>query len=141
MNNNKLQIIGVNAYLENINYHSKEISYQESQVQITQNLSVISCTQEKIIIRMERSLKTENNKSAFLSISAIGEFYLDPTSKNNFKSITEMNEYANKRAKFLVNKIQLGSFLSQLIANITGIFGNTPVILPPIINSENQEIQ
>ena len=47
-----------------------------------------------------------------------------------------MREYATNKMGFIVDKVQMGAVLTQLIANITGIFGRSPIILPPIINED-----
>lgn len=140
MNQNKLQIIGVNTHLDQINYNCNNIPEKEGQINIQQTLSVLTCDSEKISIKMERKLLIDGSDSPFLVVSAIGDFFLDQKTKDNFKSHDEMFEYANKRAGFLVDKIQMGSFLSQLIANITGTFANAPIVLPPIINENEQNI-
>ena len=48
----------------------------------------------------------------------------------NFDSIRDMEDYVEKRLDFLVDKVQMDAYLSQLIANVTGSFGNVPVVIP-----------
>lgn len=143
MENNKLQIISVNAKVDKINYDSASIPEQKNNeegypMDIQQTVEVIFCDYEKISVKIERALTLNKNDNPFIRASMIGDFFLDKTTKNNFKDSDEMLEYAKKRAGFLIDKIELGAFLSQLIANITGTFGNVPIILPPVL-SDNKE--
>ena len=137
MEQNKLQIISVNAHLDQINYNCNNLPEKEGQVNVQQILSVLTCDSEKISIKMERKLLIGESNNPFLIVSAIGDFFLSSETKDNFENHDEMLEYANKRAGFLVDKIQMGAFLSQLIANITGTFANAPIVLPPIISDDN----
>ena len=143
MENNKLQIISVNAKIDKINYDSASIPEQKSfeegyPMDIQQTVEVVSCDYEKISVKVERSLTLNKNDNPFIRASMIGDFFLDKTTKNNFRDSDELLEYAKKRAGFLIDKIELGAFLSQLIANITGTFGNAPIILPPVL-SDNKD--
>ena len=127
---NKLFINGVDAYLENIDYKASGKEY--IQAKISQKLALIECNEELVTIRMTRSIQSEDEFK--LVVSCIGKFHLEKKSLKNFKNLEDMRQYASERMGYLVDKIQMGAVLTQIIANITGTFGRTPTILPPIIN-------
>ena len=106
------------------------------EVNISQKLDLVKCNKKMIVIRMTRSIESEDSDEFKLVVSSIGKFYLEEKSFENFKSLEEMEEYANERKSFLVDKVQMGAVLTQIIANITGTFGRTPTILPPVINEK-----
>ena len=125
-----LQITGVNLYLESIKYSVEEASTENENVQVSRLLEIVDCTETKISVRLRKELKSEKLNAPFLDISSIGEFYLSDKAMQNFDSIRDMEDYVEKRLNFLVYKVQMDAYLSQLIANVTGSFGNAPVVIP-----------
>ena len=125
-----LQITGVNLYLESIEYSVEEASTENENVQVSRLFEIVGCTETKISIRLRKELKSEKLNASFLDISSIGEFYLSDKAMQNFDSIRDMEDYVEKRLDFLVDKVQMDAYLSQLIANVTGSFGNVPVVIP-----------
>ncbi|MGO5329742.1 hypothetical protein ACTQXP_07125 [Holdemanella porci] len=125
-----LQITGVNLYLESIKYSVEEASTENENVQVSRLLEIVGCTETKISVRLRKELKSEKLNAPFLDISSIGEFYLSDKAMQNFDSIRDMEDYVEKRLDFLVDKVQMDAYLSQLIANVTGSFGNVPVVIP-----------
>ena len=125
-----LQITGVNLYLESIKYSVEEASPENENVQVSRLLEIVGCTETKISVRLRKELKSEKLNAPFLDISSIGEFYLSDKAMQNFDSIRDMEDYVEKRLDFLVDKVQMDAYLSQLIANVTGSFGNVPVVIP-----------
>lgn len=119
-----LQITGVNLYLESIKYSVEQVSTENENVQVSRLLEIVDCTETKISVRLRKELKSENLNTPFLDISSIGEFYLSDKAMQNFDSIRDMEDYVEKRLDFLVDKVQMDAYLSQLIANVTGSFGN-----------------
>lgn len=124
-----LQITGVNLYLESIEYSVEQVSTENRNIQVSRLLEIVDCTETKISVRLRKVLKSENLNTPFLDISSIGEFYLSDKAMQNFDSIRDMEDYVEKRLDFLVDKVQMDAYLSQLIANITGSFGNMPVVV------------
>lgn len=126
-----LQITGVNIYLESIKYSVEQVSTENENVQVSRLLEIVDCTETKISVRLrkELKLKSENLNAPFLDISSIGEFYLSDKAMQNFDSIRDMEDYVEKQLDFLVDKVQMDAYLSQLIANVTGSFGNAPVVI------------
>ena len=125
-----LQITGVNLYLESIKYSVEEASTENENVQVSRLLEIVGCTETKISVCLRKELKSEKLNAPFLDISSIGEFYLSDKAMQNFDSIRDMEDYVEKRLDFLVDKVQMDAYLSQLIANVTGSFGNVPVVIP-----------
>lgn len=125
-----LQITGVNLYLESIKYSVEEASTENENVQVSRLLEIVGCTETKISVRLRKELKSEKLNAPFLDISSIGEFYLSDKAMQNFDSIRDMEDCVEKRLDFLVDKVQMDAYLSQLIANVTGSFGNVPVVIP-----------
>ena len=125
-----LQITGVNLYLESIKYSVEEASTENENVQVSRLLEIVGCTETKISVRLRKELKSEKLNASFLDISSIGEFYLSDKAMQNFDSIRDMEDCVEKRLDFLVDKVQMDAYLSQLIANVTGSFGNVPVVIP-----------
>ena len=125
-----LQITGVNLYLESIKYSVEEASTENENVQVSRLLEIVGCTETKISVRLRKELKSEKLNAPFLDIYSIGEFYLSDKAMQNFDSIRDMEDYVEKRLDFLVDKVQMDAYLSQLIANVTGSFGNVPVVIP-----------
>ena len=125
-----LQITGVNLYLESIKYSVEEASTENENVQVSRLLEIVGCTETRISVRLRKELKSEKLNAPFLDISSIGEFYLSDKAMQNFDSIRDMEDYVEKRLDFLVDKVQMDAYLSQLIANVTGSFGNVPVVIP-----------
>ena len=125
-----LQITGVNLYLESIKYSVEEASTENENVQVSRLVEIVGCTETKISVRLRKELKSEKLNAPFLDISSIGEFYLSDKAMQNFDSIRDMEDYVEKRLDFLVDKVQMDAYLSQLIANVTGSFGNVPVVIP-----------
>ena len=125
-----LQITGVNLYLESIKYSVEEASTENENVQVSRLLEIVGCTETKISVRLRKELKSEKLNAPFLDISSIGDFYLSDKAMQNFDSIRDMEDYVEKRLDFLVDKVQMDAYLSQLIANVTGSFGNVPVVIP-----------
>lgn len=124
-----LQITGVNLYLESIEYSVEQVSTENRNIQVSRLLEIVDCTETKISVRLRKVLKSENLNTPFLDISSIGEFYLSDKAMQNFDSIRDMEDYVEKRLDFLVDKVQIDAYLSQLIANVTGSFGNMPVVI------------
>lgn len=124
-----LQITGVNLYLESIEYSVEQVSTENRNIQVSRLLEIVDCTETKISVRLRKVLKSENLNTPFLDISSIGEFYLSNKAMQNFDSIRDMEDYVEKRLDFLVDKVQMDAYLSQLIANVTGSFGNMPVVI------------
>lgn len=124
-----LQITGVNLYLESIKYSVEQVSTGNENVQVSRLLEIVDCTETKISVRLRKELKSKNLNAPFLDISSIGEFYLSDKAMQNFDSIRDMQDYVEKRLDFLVDKVQMDAYLSQLIANVTGSFGNVPVVI------------
>ena len=126
-----LQITGVNLYLESIKYSVEQVSTENENVQVSRLLEIVDCTETKISVRLrkELKLKSENLNAPFLDISSMGEFYLSDKAMQNFDSIRDMEDYVEKQLDFLVDKVQMDAYLSQLIANVTGSFGNAPVVI------------
>ena len=125
-----LQITGVNLYLESIKYSVEEASTENENVQVSRLLEIVGCTETRISVRLRKELKSEKLNAPFLDISSIGEFYLSDKAMQNFDSIRDMEDCVEKRLDFLVDKVQMDAYLSQLIANVTGSFGNVPVVIP-----------
>ena len=125
-----LQITGVNLYLESIKYSVEEASTENANVQVSRLLEIVGCTETRISVRLRKELKSEKLNAPFLDISSIGEFYLSDKAMQNFDSIRDMEDYVEKQLNFLVDKVQMDAYLSQLIANVTGSFGNVPVVIP-----------
>ena len=125
-----LQITGMNMYLESIRYSVEQVSKENENVQVSRLLEIVDCTETKISVRLRKELKSEKLNAPFLDISSIGEFYLSDKAVQNFDSIRDMEDYVEKRLDFLVDKVQMDAYLSQLIANVTGSFGNVPVVIP-----------
>ena len=124
-----LQITGVNLYLESIKYSVEQVSTENRNIQVSRLLEIVDCTETKISVRLRKVLKSENLNAPFLDISSIGVFYLSDKAMQNFDSIRDMEDYVEKRLDFLVDKVQMDAYLSQLIANVTGSFGNMPVVI------------
>lgn len=124
-----LQITGMNMYLESVRYSVEQVSKENENVQFSRLLEIVDCTETKISVRLRKELKFENLNVSFLDISSIGEFYLSDKAVQNFDSIRGMEDYLEKRLDFLVDKVQMDTYLSQLIANVTGSFGNVPVVI------------
>lgn len=124
-----LQITGVNLYLESIEYSVEQVSTENRNIQVSRLLEIVDCTETKISVRLRKVLESENLNAPFLDISSIGVFYLSDKAMQNFDSIRDMEDYVEKRLDFLVDKVQMDAYLSQLIANITGSFGNMPVVI------------
>ena len=124
-----LQITGVNLYLESIKYSVEQVSTENRNIQVSRLLEIVDCTETKISVRLRKVLKSENLNVPFLDISSIGEFYLSDKAMQNFDSIRDMEDDVEKRLDFLVDKVQMDAYLSQLIANVTGSFGNMPVVI------------
>lgn len=120
-----LQITGMNMYLESIRYSVEQVSKENENVQVSRLLEIVDCTETKISVRLRKELKSENLNAPFLDISSIGEFYLSDKAMQDFDSIRDMED----RLDFLVDKVQMDAYLSQLIANVTGSFGNAPVVI------------
>ena len=125
-----LQITGMNMYLESIRYSVEQVSKENENVQVSRLLEIVDCTETKISVRLRKELKSKNLNAPFLDISSIGEFYLSDKAMQNFDSIRDMEDYVERRLDFLVDKVQMDAYLSQLIANVTGSFGNVPVVIP-----------
>lgn len=124
-----LQITGMNMYLESVRYSVEQVSKENENVQVSRLLEIVDCTETKISVRLRKELKFENLNASFLDISSIGEFYLSDKAVQNFDSIRGMEDYLEKRLDFLVDKVQMDTYLSQLIANVTGSFGNMPIVI------------
>ena len=124
-----LQITGMNMYLESVRYSVEQVSKENENVQVSRLLEIVDCTETKISVRLRKELKFENLNAPFLDISSIGEFYLSDKAVQNFDSIRDMEDYVEKRLDFLVDKVQMDTYLSQLIANVTGSFGNMPIVI------------
>lgn len=124
-----LQITGMNMYLESVRYSVEQVSKENENVQVSRLLEIVDCTETKISVRLRKELKFENLNASFLDISSIGEFYLSDKAVQNFDSIRDMEDYVEKRLDFLVDKVQMDTYLSQLIANVTGSFGNMPIVI------------
>ena len=107
----------------------EQVSKENENVQVSRLLEIVDCTETKISVRLRKELKSENLNAPFLDISSIGEFYLSDKAMQNFDSIRDMEDYVEKRLDFLVDKVQMEAYLSQLIANVTGSFGNAPVVI------------
>ena len=122
-------VTGMNMYLESIRYSVEQVSKENENVQVSRLLEIVDCTETKISVRLRKELKSENLNAPFLDISSIGEFYLLDKAMQNFDSIRDMEDYVEKRLDFLVDKVQMDAYLSQLIANVTGSFGNAPVVI------------
>uniref|UniRef100_UPI004028C78B hypothetical protein n=1 Tax=Holdemanella biformis TaxID=1735 RepID=UPI004028C78B len=122
-----LQITGVNLYLESIKYSVEQVSTENENVHVSRLLEIVDCTETKISVRLRKELKSENLNAPSLDIFSIGEFYLSDKAMQNFDSIRDMEDYVENRLDFLVDKVQMDTYLSQLIANVTGSFGNTPL--------------
>lgn len=122
-----LQITGVNLYLESIKYSVEQVSTENENVHVSRLLEIVDCTETKISVCLRKELKSENLNAPFLDIFSIGEFYLSDKAMQNFDSIRDMEDYVENRLDFLVDKVQMDTYLSQLIANVTGSFGNTPL--------------
>lgn len=131
----KLFINGVNAYLENVNYSMKNNISNISKLELKQNIELIKCNEEVVVIRMTRSLNSDSHEFE-LTVSCVGEYYIDKKSIDNFKDIEDMTKYTKTRMSYLVDKIQMGSYISQIIANLTGNFGRNPIIIPSILNED-----
>lgn len=131
----KLFINGVNAYLENVNYSMKNNILNISKLELKQNIELIKCNEEVVVIRMTRSLNSDSHEFE-LTVSCVGEYYIDKKSIDNFKDIEDMTKYTKTRMSYLVDKIQMGSYISQIIANLTGNFGRNPIIIPSILNED-----
>ena len=116
-------------YLESIRYSVEQVSKENENVQVSRLLEIVDCTETKISVRLRKELKSEKLNAPFLDISSIGEFYLSDKAMQNFDSIRDMEDYVEKRLDFLVDKVQMDAYLSQLIANVTGSFGNVPVVI------------
>ena len=127
----KLFINGVKVYLENIEYKSTDIN--NIQIKISQNLDLVSCNKDMIIIRMTRRIMSDKTDDFKLIVSSIGEFHLE---ERSMKNLDEMEKYANERMGYIIDKVQMGSVMSQIIANVTGTFGRPPIILPAVINED-----
>lgn len=124
-----LQITGMNMYLESVRYSVEQVSTENGNIQVSRSLEIVDCTETKISVRLRKELKFENLNAPFLDISSIGEFYLSDKAVQNFDSIRDMEDYVEKRLDFIVDKVQMDTYLSQLIANVTGSFGNVPVVI------------
>lgn len=124
-----LQITGMNMYLESVRYSVEQVSKENENVQVSRLLEIVDCTETKISVRLRKELKFENLNVSFLDISSIGGFYLSDKAVQNFDSIRDMEDYVEKRLDFLVDKVQMDTYLSQLIASVTGSFGNVPIVI------------
>lgn len=122
-----LQITGVNLYLESIKFSVEQVSTENENVHVSRLLEIVDCTETKISVHLRKELKSENLNAPFLDIFSIGEFYLSDKAMQNFDSIRDMEDYVENRLDFLVDKVQMDTYPSQLIANVTGSFGNTPL--------------
>lgn len=138
-NKEKLFIENVNTYLEKAEFNHDSITKEEVQLTISQRIDVLYCDEDSIKIKMVRSANPAGEDKHIVYVSAIAIFNLSRDSFNNFSNLSEMKEYVKQKAGFLVDKIQMGSELSKIIANLTGTFGNPPLILPPIMNEENMK--
>lgn len=135
-NKEKLFIENVDTYLEKAIFNRDSITEGEVQLTINQRIDVLDCDENKIKIKMIRCANPAGEEKHIVYVSAIAVFYLSKNSFDNFSDLSEMQEYVEQKAGFLVDKIQMGSELSRIIANLTGTFGSPPLILPPIINEE-----
>ena len=107
-----LQITGVNLYLESIKYSVEQVSTENENVQVSRLLEIVDCTETKISVRLRKELKSENLNAPFLDVSSIGEFYLSDKAVRNFDSIKDMEDYVENRLDFLVDKVQMDTYLS-----------------------------
>lgn len=138
-NKEKLFIESVNSYLEKAEFNKKNISEDEANLNINQKIEVLSCNEKDIKIRMSRNVYLSDEDKPIVYVSAIAIYVLSDNSFKNFSDLEEMREYVENKAGYLVDKIQMGSELSKIIANMTGTFGNPPLILPPVLNKETHK--
>lgn len=129
----KLNIIGTKVYLERIDYSSPDAMAGEYEIQIQQKLELLEFQNNVIKIRMSREMIMNPKTNYFFKVSAVGAFKISEESRKNFKNEEDMKEYIISRMGFLVDKVQIGSTLSLIMANITSSFGSAPLIVPPII--------
>lgn len=107
-----LQITGVNLYLESIKYSVEQVSTENENVHVSRLLEIVDCTETKISVRLRKELKSENLNAPSLDIFSIGEFYLSDKAMQNFDSIRDMEDYVENRLDFLVDKVQMDTYLS-----------------------------
>ncbi|MEE1448677.1 hypothetical protein [Faecalitalea cylindroides] len=132
----KLLINRVSVFLEEIRFISKDDSSLPQELQVSQQLELVDCSEKCVVIRMKRTISSDQTDDYSLFVSSVGKFYLEENNYELFKNLDAMREYATNKMGFIVDKVQMGAVLTQLIANITGIFGRSPIILPPIINED-----
>lgn len=131
----KLNIIGADAKIEEISYKYYGELNDNDKITLNQEIILIDCSENNIKIKMTRRISFEKETGFLLYVSCIADFMLKKGTYDNFNNLDEMRSYAEEKKSILVDNIQLGSHLSQIIADITGKFGNTPLILPPILRN------
>ena len=134
----KLLVVGTNAFLEKVNYeYIADPKNQELAVRVEQTLDLVECTFARVSVRITRKIYFDEETYFNMTISSIGDYFLDEAqSRKNFKNEQDMKEYTIQRLGFLVDKIQLGAYQSKIIADLTGSFGRTPLIVPAVINDQ-----
>lgn len=93
------------------------------------------------VIDHVRILKFEKNENFILKIIVRGVFYFedDEKVKSNFKNVKKLKEEINECCADIFNLTPSGNFVANLIANITGSFGNFPIITPPIFEKVDKQ--
>lgn len=136
----KLNIKGINVKFDEISYKLiNELPQGEIDIDVKQEINLLECGEKKIKIQMSRKISCLENIGFTLYVSCLVDFLLTDDSYKNFNNLDEMKKYADDKKGYLIDQIQLGAHISQMIAEITGKFGNAPLILPPVLNSDSEK--
>ena len=123
---------GLHAQLQLLEY--KFINFPENFVSIKpkDTFKLIECSKEKFVVDITRTVEFEENQLYKLKVIVREEFIIDQEKTfSNFQNFDEFKKELNKKLVSFVNQSPAYNEISLVIGQITSMFGNVPVVLPP----------
>ncbi|WP_040627782.1 hypothetical protein [Solobacterium moorei] len=123
---------GLHAQLQLLEY--KFINFPENFVSIKpkDTFKLIECSKEKFVVDITRTVEFEENQLYKLKVIVREEFTIDQEKTfSNFQNFDEFKKELNKKLVSFVNQSPAYNEISLVIGQITSMFGNVPVVLPP----------
>lgn len=124
-------------YLHNINYNRIEAPSVERQLNCIDNINVEVNDTDGVKLILTRTLKFDPEGVFELSVSfgAILKFDKDVKNEINWHEINAAEEFRANGDFVLRNLLDR---ISLLIAEVTSSFGQSPIIVPPVIAGETK---
>ena len=137
----KDKVVAVNGFrtsIKELQYNVKKPSIGNYNISITETSTVESVEQDHFTIVVTRDISfVPDDISIRISLRVMFDIDKQKTAREFINDRNLMKEHLLKKTREFYLMTNAGQYLSTIVAEVTSWFGSTPLLLPPVLENNN----